>query len=222
MISLSTILPCPNCSEIVLTFIWQKGTRMLARCGIIVAVVVSLVLSSSASIAQQDSTKKETIPLGGIEILGGRFDYYLFQPGAYVYFDKGEDTPPDSNGRVKNADFFHDGSTDISIQMLGFDLFWGKGKVRAGLTAGLGVAFNTYSDNGTRRSDSTGQDYGIGSYVALKVGVAVSFSEVVRLEAGYCFGYSARESFDNRKDYALYVGIAFPTKLGELAKKVFD
>lgn len=135
------------------------------------------------------------------------FNYNILTPSGIVYFDLGEDYPPDSMGNYPRPDFYKDGSANFNVQLLSGDLFYGEKWLRGGFSAGFGISTNFSGD--TKEP----------SYIIGNFGVALTLDQNVRVELGMSYGISAKESYTIKYDNAFYVGLSFPTNLSENIKK---
>lgn len=126
-------------------------------------------------------------------------EWHIFQPNAFVYEDLGED----KEGEI---DLYRDGAAQFSLQLLGVDLLT-KGKTRFGLGIGGGMSKPSSDDANT---DAV--------LVVFNSGFVLQYREAIRLEIGVIWGYSLKEAPNRsqRDDSAIYLGLAFPTKIKEL------
>ena len=127
------------------------------------------------------------------------FNFHIFQPGAFVYEDLGND----EEGEI---DLYVDGHPQFSLQLLGID-FLTKTNIRFGL--GFGAGFSKPSTNDA----DTDAVLGI-----LSGGLVLQlFKGSIRLEAGIVYGRSFKEALNKsqKDDSALYFGLSFPTKLSD-------
>lgn len=127
-------------------------------------------------------------------------NFHIFQPGAFVYEDLGND----DEGEI---DLYVNGHPQFSLQLLGID-FLTKTNIRFGL--GFGAGFSKPSTNAA----DTDAVLGI-----LSGGLVLQlFKGSIRLEAGIVYGRSFKEALNKsqKDDSALYFGLSFPTKLSDM------
>jgi hypothetical protein len=176
------------------------------RAALLVWICLCIAIISTQALAQP--VPGEDTLYSGADVAGGKLNLFLIQPGGYIFFDLGEDALPDADGKVTCADFYKDGGALYNLQLLGVDLLWGRSSVRLGVSLGLGVSVNSGDGNS------------LGSFVVASFGGALAYKNIVRLEAGVCLGISAKEDLHKKTDPAFYIGLAFPTNLGEALKRL--
>jgi hypothetical protein len=180
--------------------------EVMNRTALPVWIYFCLVIISQQAFSQP--VPGEDTLYSGADVAGGKLNLFLIQPGGYIFFDMGEDVPPDADGQITRADFYKDGSALYNLQLLGVDLLWGRSSLRRGISLGLGVSVNSGDGNS------------LGSFVVASLGFALAYKNIVRFEVGGCLGISAKEALHKKTDPALYIGLAFPTNLGEALKKL--
>jgi hypothetical protein len=156
--------------------------------------------------------EKKAAMQGASENFGG-FDFRLFKPSARIFFDTGSDD-------AGEIDIFKDGNITATIDIVNLVYRWNTGwnfpnnpksTLWYGLSGGLGISAPADdSDDGTEQaSNSPILLTTIGGFLEYDISTKTS----VLLEAGYAWGITSDESFGDKTDGAIYVGLSLDIDL---------
>ncbi|MGC6582673.1 MAG: hypothetical protein ACON4K_10185 [Akkermansiaceae bacterium] len=154
-----------------------------------------------------------TVPMEKKAFKKGGPDFRLFKPSLKVFFDTGSD----DKGKI---DIFSDGSLNASLDLVNFiyrndtglkfanapedaKLWWGP-------SLGLGITSpaNDSADNIAQASDAPVLLLSAGLFVEYDFSESTSFL----LESGYALGITSDESFGEKTDGAIFVGLSLDFK----------
>ena len=128
------------------------------------------------------------------------FSPTLIMPGTHVFFDQGVDEPGE-------FDLFNDGKIGLDVQLLGADVFRElvEDRLRVGGNFGFGTA--------TAMEGAPA--------VLISASVFLQIRQHMRFDFGWIKGFNAKEGPGKKDDQAVFVGLSFPTQLGEALKRLF-
>lgn len=168
-------------------------------------IFIILLLFSASLYPQESNTPDEDFTDHGYSINGSYFyyDFYLFQPGAFIFYDLNDEETSESY-----VDFFTNGNANFSLDLVGLQLYYKIDDLDLGSLLGLGISTAENSKNEI-----------LGAFTIISGGLYASYKKAIKLQVGYILGISAIENLKKNTDAAVYVGFAFPTKAEEVIKK---